>query len=327
MQALVSRCWRADWPAQHLHAGDVDWWSVHAFGRTPGLNERIRLWFAAEADATELVGFAWYGPPNEADLVVAPDSRGSPLIGSMVDWVESQIPQVRIDPHDPARRTRCGRDRGDARGRSRGSSGPGRRARRALGARIWTVAEDEASVQAQVELGFAEGPEPGFVHLTGRLDELDLTAPALPDGYDDRDDRDRGRRRRARRGRPRRVSRLDDDRGEVRRSVVRRRSTARRSTRSCAGRTGRWSRSRWAGSTRSPAASSSSPSASSRIIIAAASAGPSAGPPCGRPSRSADSEVVIARRTDEPGSGGSVFVARSRDHAPGSRLHRSGVTA
>ena len=183
MQALVSRCWRADWPTQHLHAGDVDWWSVHAFGRTPGLEGRVRLWFAGEPDATELVGFAWYGLPNEADLIVAPAHRGPAVIGAMIDWVEAQIPRYGSTPAtrlggldvdavetpaqvDPANDTPAPAD------------GP------AMTARVWSVVEDEAAVRALAELGFEEGSEPGFAHFTGRIDALDLSAPVLPDGYE-----------------------------------------------------------------------------------------------------------------------------------------------
>ena len=180
MQALVSRCWRADWPRQHLHAGDVDWWSVHAFGRAPGLDERIRLWFAGEADATELIAFAWYGPPNEADLIVRPDHREPALFGPMVGWVESQIPRFGSIPS-----TRLGGLDADALTVGpRLDPPPAQRPNTPLpGARIWTVAEEAASVRTQTELGFEEGPEPGFVHLTGRLGELDLAAPELPDGF------------------------------------------------------------------------------------------------------------------------------------------------
>ncbi len=183
MQALVSECWRADFPRQHLHAGDVDWWSVHAHGRTPGLDERIRLWFAGEPDATELIGFAWYGPPNEADLIVAPAARGPVVIGSMIDWVASQVPRFGSVPT-----TRLGGLDVDvveaAPANDAGPAGNGP-ATPVLSPRVWTVAEDEASVRAQVELGLVRGPEPGFVHLTGRLDRaLDLAAPDLPHGYD-----------------------------------------------------------------------------------------------------------------------------------------------
>ena len=182
MQALVSRCWRADWPAQHLHAGDVDWWSVHARGRVPGLEGRVRLWFAGEPDATELIGFAWYGLPNEADLIVAPGHREPAVIGAMIDWVEAQIPRYRSTPT-----TRLGGLDADA-VEMPAQADPATDAAAPAGgplmpARVWSVVEDGAAVQALAELGFAEGSEPGFAHFTGRIDALDLSAPSLPDGY------------------------------------------------------------------------------------------------------------------------------------------------
>ena len=214
MQALVSRCWRADWPAQHLHAGDVDWWSVHAFGRTPGLEGRVRLWFAGEPDATELIGFAWYGLPNEADLIVAPTHRGPAVIGAMIDWVEpdralGSTPATRLGGLDAdAVETPAQVD--PANDAPAPVDGP------AMTARVWSVAEDTAAAQALAELGFEEGSEPGFAHFTGRIDALDLSAPSLPDGYELGTIDSRGGRRREGRLRHRGLPRFDDDRREVR---------------------------------------------------------------------------------------------------------------
>ena len=155
MQALVARCWRADWPDVHLHAGDVDWWSVHALGKPPGLEDRIGLWFDGEPDATELVGFAWYSPPLDADLIVAPGHRTVTLLGAMTAWIDGQA--VRFGPN-PA-----------------GS--------RAAPLRIWTVETDDRSNEALASLGFGPTAVPAFHHFAGRTDELDLTEPPLPDGY------------------------------------------------------------------------------------------------------------------------------------------------
>ncbi len=167
MQALVSRCWTADWPAMHLHAGDVDWWTVHALGRSPGLEERIRLWYAGEPDATELVGFGWYGPPGDADLVVDPGHRSIALLGPMVAWVDERA--SRYGATAPGRlggltampsSVRPGRSRPDLGGRRR----PDRR--------------------RPGRAGCARGPEPGFVHFTATTAELDLAGhrsrPATP---------------------------------------------------------------------------------------------------------------------------------------------------
>ncbi len=154
MQALVSRCWRADWPDVHLHAGDVDWWTVHAMGSSPGLDERISLWFDGELDATELVGFAWCGLLGGADLVVSPDHRTLSLIGPMASWTEHLA-------------ARLGRSLGDA----------------AIGHRIWTVEADDRFLEALTELGFASSDDPAYHHFVGRTDQLDLDELVLPVGY------------------------------------------------------------------------------------------------------------------------------------------------
>src|SRR5207342_3282513 len=107
----------------------------------------------------------------------APAERRAALIGAMVDWVESQIPRFGSIPT-----TRLGgldADVEEALPSAAASSGD-RADAAPLGARIWTVAEETPTVKAQSELGFVEGPAPSFVHFTGRLDELDLTAPELP---------------------------------------------------------------------------------------------------------------------------------------------------
>ncbi len=172
MQALVSRCWRADWPAMHLHPGDIDWWSVQALGRTPGLDGRIRLWFAGEVDATELVGFAWFGPPNDADLVVAPAFRSTELLGEMIAWIEAQVAHFGATP--PGRLGGLDVDAVE------GPTGPGQPT---ATARIWTAVPDPATVAALEGLGLEPGPEPGYLHFVGQIDRLDLDPPPLPDGY------------------------------------------------------------------------------------------------------------------------------------------------
>jgi ribosomal protein S18 acetylase RimI-like enzyme len=173
MQALVSRCWRADWPAMHLHAGDVDWWSVHALARSPALDGRIRLWFEGEPDATELVAFAWYGPPIDADLIVAPDHRTAELIGSMVDWVDAQVARFGGTP--------AGRVAGlDV----DGVESTGADVATTAAARIWTVATDAGLVRALRAMGLEEGSEPGYLHHCAPIGALDLTVPALQPGYE-----------------------------------------------------------------------------------------------------------------------------------------------
>lgn len=167
MQALVSRCWTADWPAVHLHAGDIDWWTVHAFGRLPSLEERIRLWFAGKPDATELAGFGWYGPPGDADFVVDPARRTVGLLEPMVDWVDERT--IRYGATTPGR---LGGLDGDA------VAGPGA----TEPARIWAVTANVPVVDALGALGCEPGPEPGIVHFTGAIGDV-LPGPAPPPGY------------------------------------------------------------------------------------------------------------------------------------------------
>ena len=116
--------------------------------------------------------FAWYGPPNDADLIVAPgppDGRPRRLDG-----------RLGRDPGPAVRSTPTGRLGGLDVDGVESAGGP------TTGAHAAAVRPDlerrrrmRRSVAALAELGFAEGPEPGFVHhFAGRIDELDLTAPA-----------------------------------------------------------------------------------------------------------------------------------------------------
>jgi ribosomal protein S18 acetylase RimI-like enzyme len=180
MQALVSRCWREDWPDVHLHAGDIDWWTMHTLGRTPGLEERIRLWFAGEPDATELVAFGWYGPPSDADLTILPAHRATALLGPVVAWIDEQVgrfggaPDVGGREPDPSTATI---DAGEP-------VAPGVRVDEPIApVRIWTSESDAPQIAALTELGFGRGPEPGINHFVGVLDRLDLGSPDLPSGY------------------------------------------------------------------------------------------------------------------------------------------------
>jgi GNAT superfamily N-acetyltransferase len=86
MQAFTSECWRSDWPAPVAHPGDLDWWSRDSVSGTVPLSERVRLWFAGEADASDLVAWGWFGLPRDLDLLVRPDARGSDLTNAIVEW-------------------------------------------------------------------------------------------------------------------------------------------------------------------------------------------------------------------------------------------------
>ncbi|MEA2536623.1 MAG: mycothiol synthase [Chloroflexota bacterium] len=152
MQALVSCCWREDWPNVHLHAGDIDWWSRQTLDPTPGLEERVRLWFAEEPDATELVAFAWYGSPGDVDLTILPAHRSTALTAAIVAWAEGRV--ARFGTGQPARP-----------------------------ARIWIAESDQRQVLALAELGFGPDAQAGYNHFVGNLDRLDLEPPELPPGH------------------------------------------------------------------------------------------------------------------------------------------------
>jgi ribosomal protein S18 acetylase RimI-like enzyme len=167
MQALVSRCWREDWPDVHLHAGDIDWWTMHTLGRTPGLEERVRLWFSAEPDATELVAFGWYGPPSDADLTILPAHRATNLLGPIVAWIDEQVARFGVAPLEAGQQ-----------------AAPGVADTEPIApVRIWTAESDAPQMAALTELGFGPVPEPGLNHFVGHLDRLDLGSPNLPSGY------------------------------------------------------------------------------------------------------------------------------------------------
>jgi ribosomal protein S18 acetylase RimI-like enzyme len=178
MQALVSRCWREDWPDVHLHAGDIDWWSRQALDPAPGLEERIRLWFSGEPDATELVAFGWYGPPSDVDLTILPAHRTAALIGPVVAWIDEQVARFGATP---------GGEAGDPSAPAVVPGDPSAaavaRGEPVAAVRVWIAESDAPQIAALVELGFGPRPETGFNHFVGHLDRLDLASPDLPDGY------------------------------------------------------------------------------------------------------------------------------------------------
>lgn len=90
MQALSATCWRADWPAPSTHPGDLDWWARDAAGGAAGLAERVQLWFAGEADASELVAWGWFSLPGDLDLMIRPDLRRTELVAAIVGWAEER---------------------------------------------------------------------------------------------------------------------------------------------------------------------------------------------------------------------------------------------
>jgi GNAT superfamily N-acetyltransferase len=152
MQALVSACWRHDWPAVHMHAGDVDWWTVHSLDKPMGLDEQIQLWYAGGVDESELVGFAWFGPPDEADIVLHPDHRAAGLVSEMADWFEGRLTKY-----------------------------PGPAGNGAL--RIWTVESELPTVAALAACGFEPTSNGTYARYCGQLGPLDLVGIALPGGF------------------------------------------------------------------------------------------------------------------------------------------------
>ncbi|HEY2888760.1 MAG TPA: GNAT family N-acetyltransferase [Candidatus Limnocylindrales bacterium] len=94
MQALTSECWRMDWPAPAFHAGDLDWWSCDAVDGEHRLPELIQLWFAGEADASDLIAWAWFNLPGDIDMQIRPDHRSPGVVGSIVEWAAARVGSV-----------------------------------------------------------------------------------------------------------------------------------------------------------------------------------------------------------------------------------------
>lgn len=156
MQALSSLSWRADWPAPHTHPGDLDWWSRDAAGPEPALSERARLWFAGEADASDLVAWAWFNLPGDVDLQIHPDHRNRHLVGAMVDWAAARASSAQHDglPVEALQ--------------------------------AFATDAQPTVVEALLSLGFERADGHSLAHLTRNLDDWSDRAgqaPRLPDGY------------------------------------------------------------------------------------------------------------------------------------------------
>jgi ribosomal protein S18 acetylase RimI-like enzyme len=159
IQDLVRDRLARDWPAVRFHPGDIDWWVVGTHGRSPGMTERVRLWFAdgpgqdpgrpIHDDATPLA-YGWFGPPTDLDFVIGPDDPDvvAPLTAEIVAWA------------DERRRTFA-----------EGAIGP---------LRAWVSAADGAGTASLAALGLEPEDKPGFVHFTGNLAMADdWPAPSL----------------------------------------------------------------------------------------------------------------------------------------------------
>jgi ribosomal protein S18 acetylase RimI-like enzyme len=155
VQDLVRDRLARDWPAVRFHPGDIDWWVVGTGGRTPGMTDRVRLWFegdpgrAIPADAAP-VAYGWFGPPTDLDFVIGPDDPDvvAPLMAEIVAWAD-----------------------GRRRAFAEGAIGP---------LRAWASAADGAGTNSLIALGLGVEERPGFVHFTGDLAIIDgWPAPSL----------------------------------------------------------------------------------------------------------------------------------------------------
>ena len=155
VQDLVRDRLARDWPAVRFHPGDIDWWVVGTHGRTPGMTERVRLWFEGGPgqpipDDAAPVAYGWFGPPIDLDFVIGPDEPDvvAPLMAEIVAWA------------DERRRTFAD-----------GAIGP---------LRAWASASDVAGMVSLAALGLGPEDRPGFVHFTGDLAIADgWPAPSL----------------------------------------------------------------------------------------------------------------------------------------------------
>jgi ribosomal protein S18 acetylase RimI-like enzyme len=166
MQDLARSRLPRDWPAIRFHPGDLDWWVVGIYGRTPGMSERVRLWFepgGGERGAPgpggdgELVAYGWFGPPTDLDFLVGPDEPDvvAALLGEIVGWADAQRQALSEAPVGPLR--------------------------------VWASAADESAVAGLQALGLEREDKPGFVHFTGDLDVADgWPAPSMPGGLTSR---------------------------------------------------------------------------------------------------------------------------------------------
>lgn len=155
VQDLVRDRLARDWPAVRFHPGDIDWWVVGTNGRTPGMPERVRLWFEGDPgqpipDDAAPAAYGWFGPPTDLDFVIGPDDPDvvAPLMAEIVAWA------------DERRRTFA-----------EGAIGP---------LRAWASAADGAGTASLAALGLGPEERPGFVFFTGALAIADdWPAPSL----------------------------------------------------------------------------------------------------------------------------------------------------
>lgn len=141
VQALARARLEVDWPALHIHPGDLDWWVVGAFGTAQPLEERVRLWFDADAASENgpgaLRAFAWFGHAGQIDFQLASDEPAEvdALVREIVAWAE------RLGP-----------------------------------IKAWASLAEPAAASLAA-LGLARTPDAAFVYLTGDLSIADRWEP------------------------------------------------------------------------------------------------------------------------------------------------------
>jgi ribosomal protein S18 acetylase RimI-like enzyme len=143
LKSLVASIWEEEGPLSPFTICDFDWRLFQHPGIDP--TRRIRIW---ETEHGDPVGFVWYTPPGDVDVVLAPAHREMSVFLPMLEWS--------LERH-----------------RSEGADGD------PLG--IWVMESDVSLPFLLRRLGFAHGDRQYF-HLLWEPDHT-MPAPVLPDGY------------------------------------------------------------------------------------------------------------------------------------------------
>jgi ribosomal protein S18 acetylase RimI-like enzyme len=85
MHALVRDAWRQHGPHVECTVGDLDWRMYRRATVDPSAN--IRLWEVGGV----LVGFAWFLPNGDLDLLVHPREHCAALVPEMMAWGEARL--------------------------------------------------------------------------------------------------------------------------------------------------------------------------------------------------------------------------------------------
>jgi ribosomal protein S18 acetylase RimI-like enzyme len=145
MHALVRDAWRQYGPHVECTVGDLDW-RMHRRA-TVDASANIRLWEAGGA----LVGFAWFLPNGDLDLLVHPREHCAAVVPEMVAWGEARL---RASSHNEQ---------------------PGRPLH------AWALASNEPLARALQAAGL-HPTSAYYLHLFRELD-APLDTPSLPRGF------------------------------------------------------------------------------------------------------------------------------------------------